>query len=215
MKNTRNTEFSVSDTRTRPEYGWLLLVCLMLYCVEAHAHGGVFLEDDLCVIQIGFYRAHFTIYQPRTSRHEEFCEDIPHTGESVFVMEYLHDSLRELPVEFRIIRDVQNRGRFVKQEDINQIDDLDQHTVFYQPPSVQPYGVFLALHQFKEEGNYIGIVTTENSGGDSIYTAVFPFRVGDRDWGYIPLFITLAVLLQLNYWLINGGYARIYKKLKS
>ncbi len=213
MKNTQSTGISVGDTRTKLK--WLLLACLVLYCAEAHAHGGVFLEDDLCVIQIGFYKAHFTIYQPQTSRHEEFCEDIPHADESVFVMEYLHDSLRESPIEFRIIRDVHNRGRFAKRKDIDKIDDLDQHTVFYQPPSVQPYGVFLALHQFREEGNYIGIVTTENPGNDSVYTAVFPFRVGGRDWGYIPLLIALAILLQLNYWLINGGYARIHKKLKS
>lgn len=192
---------------------WLLLVYLTLYGIEAHSHGGVFLEDDLCVIQIGFYKAHFTIYQPQISQHEEFCEDIPNIGESVFVIEYLHNSLRELPIGLRIIRDVQNRGRFVKWEDINKIDVINQNTVFYQPPLIQPDGVLLALHQFREEGNYIGIVTAEKPD-DDVYTAVFPFRVGGLDWGYIPLLIVLAIFLQLNYWLMSGGYALIRKKLK-
>ena len=43
-----------------------LLTCLALWSsVSVHAHGGVFLEDDQCVIQIGFYKAHFKIYQHR------------------------------------------------------------------------------------------------------------------------------------------------------
>ena len=178
-----------------------------------HAHGGVFLENDLCVIQIGFYKAHFKIYQPQKSQHEELCEDIPHADESVFVLEYLHDSLREVPVEFRIIKDVNNRGRFVKWDDIR--EDIYRNTVFYQPPLIQQNGVFLALYQFVEEGNYIGIVTAKSPKGSEAYTAVFPFRVGGADWGLIPWFVALAVFLQLNYWLMSGGYARIRRVLRD
>ncbi len=203
------------DMHTRFKRGGGILLVYLVLCLEAHAHGSVFLEDDLCVIQIGFYTAHFKIYQPRISQHKEFCEDLPHAGESVFVMEYLHDGLRELPIDFRIIKDVQNRGRFVKWADIKNADDMKRDTVFYQPPSIQPYGALLALHQFKEKGDYIGIVTIARPESEDVYTAVFPFNVGGRSWGYIPLFLILAILLQAGYWLMNGGYARIYKKLKS
>ena len=154
------------------------------------------MEDDLCVIQIGFYKAHFKIYQPRKSQHEEWCEDIPHAGESVFVLEYLHDSLRGVPVEFRIIEDVDNRGRFARWGDIK--EGVQRNTVY----------------RFAEEGNYIGIVTAQSPEGSKTYTAMFPFRVGGADWGLIPWFVALAVFLQLNYWLTSGGYARIRRMLK-
>ena len=171
-----------------------LFTCLALWSsVSVHAHGGVFLEDDQCVIQIGFYKAHFKIYQPQESRHAELCEDIPHLGESVFVLEYLHTSMREVPVDFRIIKD----------------------TVFYQPPQIRQDGVFLALHEFSEEGGYIGIVSTSNPEQNRMYTAVFPFRVGGSDWGTIPWFIAMAVFLQAGYWLMSGGYARIRRVLKK
>lgn len=191
-----------------------MLLCTMLACAQAHSHGGVFLEDDLCLIQVGFYKAHFTIYQPQTSQHKEFCEDVPHANETVFVMEYLHASLKEMSVDFRIINDVLGRGRFFREEDLKKIDDINRVTEFYQAPSVQQDGVFLALHQFQGEGNYVGVVTVNVRNDEKSHIAVFPFRVGGRKWGYIPLFITTAILLQLNYWLISGGYARIRKMLK-
>ena len=192
-----------------------LFTCLALWpSVSIHAHGGVFLEDDLCVIQIGFYKAHFKIYQPRKSRHAEFCEDIPHADESVFVLEYLHESLREVPVEFRIIRNMTNRGRFVRWDDIKD-KDISGDTVFYQPPRIRQNGVFLALNKFTEEGNYIGIVSAPNPEQNDTYTAVFPFRVGGADWGTIPWFIALAVFLQVNYWLLSGGYARMRRAIKN
>ena len=78
----------------------------------------MFLEEDTCVIQIDFYQAHFTIYQPQITQHKEFCEDIPEVGETIFVMEYLHDGLRDMPVDFRIIKDIQKLGRFAKFDDI-------------------------------------------------------------------------------------------------
>ena len=182
---------------------------------NTYSHGGVFLEDDLCVIQIGFHKAHFTIFQPQKSQHKEFCEDIPHATESIFVMEYLHNNLRNKPVEFRIIKDTQNRGRFVKWRDLENIKNFDDITVFYQPPVIREDGVFLVLHDFKEEGNYIGIVMTKTQDNNEMYTAVFPFRVGSQSWGYIPWFIAIALFLQLNYWLMSGGYSRIKRLFSS
>ena len=194
---------------------YLLLAYVMLCCTNAYSHGGVFLEDDLCVIQIGFYKAHFTIYQPQKSKHKEFCEDIPNAIESVFVMEYLHDGLREASIDFRIINDVLDLGRFFKEEDLKKIKDINQVTEFYQAPSVQQDGVLLALHQFNNEGDYVGIVTANVPNNDNPYIAVFPFRVGSQKWGYIPIIIVLALFLQLNYWLMSGGYARLYRKFKA
>ena len=193
----------------------LLLLCIAFYSSHAHSHGGVFLDDDVCLIKIGFYKAHFTIYQPHKNQHKEFCEDIPDATESIFLMEYQHDGLRAAPIDLRIIKDESDRGRFFKEEDLDKIKDINQVTEFYQAPVIQPDGVLLALHRFRQEGNYVGIVTALIPDIDAPYVAVFPFRVGSQKWGYIPVIAILAVLLQLNYWLMNGGYARIHRKFIS
>ena len=78
---------------------------LLFNATLAYGHGSVTMNDDLCAIEIGFYSAHFAIYQPQTRQHTEYCEDIPDATESVFVIDYLHDVMREVPVDFRIIRD--------------------------------------------------------------------------------------------------------------
>ena len=65
-------------------------------------------------LSIGFLEAHFTVYQTQTSASEEFCEDIPDVTNSVFVLDYLHDFLKEMPVDFRIVKDSHNFGIFAK-----------------------------------------------------------------------------------------------------
>ena len=188
--------------------GWLALLGLISWCASAGAHGGVFFEEDLCVIQIGFFKAHFTVYQPETRASTEYCEDIPDATETVFVLDYLHQSLREMPVDFRIIRDMQGLGRFARWEDVVGLEDLEADTVFYQPPVTRSDAAFTVEHTFEEHGSYIGIVTTRHPTEDRSYNAVFPFEVGGGGYGYLPLLIGLAIFLQANYWIMTGGLAR-------
>ncbi len=185
----------------------LLLLSLWIN-QSARAHGGVVLDEDRCLINIGFLTAHFTVYQPETSANEEFCEDIPEVSASVFVMEYLHDFLREMPVDFRIIRDINDVGEFARWEDVQAIQDLEAATVFYQPPVIQSDGNYTAEYSFQEEGTYIGVVTARHPDGERNYNAVFFFQVGGMEWGTLPLFIGILVLLQLGYWLSNGGWEK-------
>ncbi len=187
---------------------WLPLLGALCFCLKAAAHGGVSSEDDLCIIQIDFFRAHFTIYQPQTRANKEYCEDIPDVTGTVFVLDYLHKSLKEMPLDFRIIRDIKDLGRFAKWEDIAQSEYLERQTVFYQPPVKRPNAVFTVEYTFEEPGNYIGIVTTKHPTKDKIYRAVFPFEVGSTGFGYLALFIGLAILVQINYWVMSGGFAR-------
>ncbi|MDA0707025.1 MAG: hypothetical protein O2907_02885 [Proteobacteria bacterium] len=187
--------------------GMLLLPVLWQ---QAHAHGGVVEEADICVIKISYLKAHFKIYQPRTSGHKEFCEDLPDATESIFVMEYLHDELRRVPVDFRIIRDVTGKGRFARWEDVAAIEDLDSATVMYQPPLVEP-DVFTALYDFTEEGDYIGVVTATPDTGERLHIAVFPFEVGHTGFGYWPLIIGLLLLVQLAYLYMSGRLARWWR----
>ena len=183
-----------------------LLISLGL-AQQAAAHGGVVEESDLCVIKISYLTAHFKIYQPRTDGHEEYCEDLPNAGESVFVMEYLHDELSRIPVDFRIIRDVTGKGRFARWSDIVAIEDLDSVTVLYEPARVEP-DVFTVTHNFEGDGEFIGIVTATPNDGDRLHIAVFPFEVGYTGFGLWPWFVGVLLLIQLQYLYMSGRLAK-------
>ncbi|MBU2676037.1 MAG: FixH family protein [Gammaproteobacteria bacterium] len=194
----------------------LFLACAasMFLGDSAIAHGGVVQEEDLCVIKVSFLRAHFKVYQPLVSSHEQFCEDLPVASESVFVMEYQHDALATMPIDFRIIRDVTGLGRFARMEDVEKIDDLDSATVFYQPALVEP-DVFTVMHEFDEDGDFIGIVSATQPDTNKVYAAVFPFEVGFTGIGYWPFFIVVLVLLQLQYLVMSGRLKRWMKGRSS
>jgi hypothetical protein len=187
--------------------GMVLLFLLLALQSQAFAHGGVVEEDDICVIKVNYLRAHFKIYQPRTSGHEQFCEDLPAAAESVFVMEFMHDALETMPIDFRIIRDMTGKGRFARMEDVQAIEDLDAATVFYQSASTEP-DVYSVVHTFESEGDFIGIVSARNPESGDVYAAVFPFEVGFTGWGYWPLFIGLLVLIQIQYFAMSGRLKR-------
>ena len=157
----------------------------------------------MCVITIGFLKAHFTGYQPKTNGNKEFCEDIPEVASSVFVIDYLHDFLKIMQVDFRIIRDSNDFGIFANWEDIAGLENIEQDTVFYQSPEKRPDGVLTINYEFKQAGGYIGIVTAVHPEKEKTYRAVFYFQVGGSNFGYIPLFIALVILAQLLYWSVG------------
>lgn len=193
----------------------LLAACgLGLTSTAARGHGGVVLEEDICVIRMGFLSAHFTIYQPETRASEEFCEDIPDVTQTVFVMEYLHSSLREMPLDFRIIRDVTGVGVFARWEDVAAVEDLDAATVFYEPAAVREEAVFTVEHRFDEPGWYIGIVTTTYPDTGRTYETVFPFEVG-TNWGLLPVFLLLGIGAQVAYLVFTGTVARWWARARA
>lgn len=184
------------------------VACLSIVCgQQALAHGSVSAEDDVCLIEIGYYKAHFRIYLPGERRHEQFCEDLPEAGESVFVMEYVHPGLSDVPIDFRIIRNVTGQGRFTRLADIEQIENLDAATVLHHPAGTQR-DVFMVRHEFDETGEFVGVVTLEQPDTGKVYTAVFPFDVGFTGFGYWPLFALAVIALQVNYLWMSGRFSR-------
>ncbi len=151
---------------------------LLLLSARLLAAGAVVGEPGSCMIEIGIYSAHFTIYQSDTRGNQEFCEDLPDTGNTLFVLDYLHGSLKEVPVEFRIIRDVDELGIFARWKNITEIEDIDARTVFYQPPTVHAGNQLSVEHNFLEPGAYIGVISAPHPSKDKHYYAVFPFQVG-------------------------------------
>jgi len=181
------------------------LALLLLWCTiisfapvqDVSAHGSIIAGEDICELDIGFLKAHFKIYLPETHQREEFCEDLPVPSSSLFVMEYGHNQLETMLIDFRIIRDVTGYKSFARGEHVAAINDIESVTVFYQSPVVEP-DVFTVLHEFDESGWYVGIVTATHK--DEVYTAVFPFEVGFTGLGYWPFFALGIALLLLYLW---------------
>lgn len=185
---------------------FLVLLYWLLMTGPSFAGGGVILKDDVCIISIDFYAAHFTAYQPDSSGNKEFCRDLPDLGETIFVLDYLHSSLKEVPVDFRIVKDATGLGQFVRWKDIQAIDDLERNSVFYRPPEVQADGSYRVQHTFSEVGDYIGIVTAGHPSNDQIYNAVFPFSVGKTK---LPLWLLYLAVAGLFVYLARYAYTSI------
>lgn len=175
----------------------LLLGCLLGISRQVHGHGSVVDEGDGCVIQFGFYSARFSIFQPTTAGHEGFCEDIPNAEESIFVMEYRHDSMRQVPLEFRIMRNNSGLGRFVRWQNIEAMTagQLSADTVFLQSLPPQADGVTRVMHRFDTTGDYIGIISIPHPSEDILYHAVFPFTVGTTAWSNWPWGLPVLALI--------------------
>jgi hypothetical protein len=158
--------------------GMFVALALAMAPLLGFAHGGVSMEDDLCVIQIGRYKAHFTGYLPEQRATQEFCEDIPSTGSAVFVIDFISDELREMELDFRIIRDVNGIGIKATYEDLGGEEAIEDSTIFYSPMHHYPNGVMNVRYPFVADGGYVGIINARHLATGLAYRSVFPFRVG-------------------------------------
>ncbi len=174
-----------------------LLVSTLTISPNLNAGGGMVLQDDVCTLEIGFYSAHFTVYQPTSQGNTEFCQSFPDTGETLFVLDYLHNSMQEVPIDFRIIRDTSGLGEYVQLTDVEALEDLQAVTELYQPPVVQRDASLRISHHFDQAGDYIGIVTAGHPSNGKTYSAVFPFSVAQSN--YTAWFAGLLLLIPLAY----------------
>ncbi len=166
-----------------------------LLASTALGHGGVSIENDLCILRVGPSTVHFTGYQPARS-YKEFCEDIPHTGMTIIVLDLVDSDLRNMETEVRVVRDPGGGGvpigrRMLSEAEIKSSEVLAA-TEAYMPPSLYPNGTLKFEHDFKNAGQYIGIVTVRNEHGQE-YVSQFPFIVGP-DWSKIVPFYSLIAL---------------------
>ena len=158
-------------------------LCLLVLAIgvslstQAHAHGGLALAEDMCRLTVGPYNMHFTGYQPDNTRNKEFCEDIPATGRTVVVLDYMDDALRPLPTEVRVIRDTGSE------------QDIQAVTVLHLPAKVYPAGTVNFEYNFDKPGKYIGLVTV---GGTPEHISRFPFSVGEGKMWMPPSYFIIA-----------------------
>jgi hypothetical protein len=139
----------------------------VLLSTQAQAHGGLAMAEDMCKLTVGPYMMHFTGYQPDSTREKEFCEDIPATGRTVVVLDYIEGELRSLPAEVRVIRDTGSE------------QDLEAVTVLHIPSKVYPNGSVDFEYNFDKPGKFVGLVTV---GDQQEHVSRFPFSVGESNF---------------------------------
>ncbi len=177
MKSSSSLKFMIGST---------VLAVGVLLSTEARAHGGLSMAEDMCKLTVGPYMMHFTGYQPEKSQAKQFCEDIPDTGETVVVLDYIEQELRELPLELRIIKDTGSE------------ENIDAITVLHLPPKVYATGSVDFTHRFDIPGKFVGLVTV---GEKQEYVSRFPFSVGEFNFFtryfysiyWIPVLAVIAV----------------------
>ena len=148
----------------KPTVGCAVFALTALFSSQAYAHGGLSMAEDMCKLTVGPYMMHFSGYQPENTQDKQFCEDIPATGQTIVVLDYIEQELRSLPAEVRIIKDTGSE------------DDLESITVLHLPPKVYGNGSIDFTHTFPNPGKFVGIVTV---GENHEHVSKFPFSVGE------------------------------------
>jgi hypothetical protein len=182
---------------------WLL--AMVLSASAAYAHGGVGMVDNRCVLRIGPDIMFFTGYQPQYSR-DEFCDDIPSTGQMVVALDMQNTELREMLTEIRIIKDEGNHTTmnglpFLTDAELGSPEVLDPVTITHVLPKVYPTGTLTFEHTFPETGKFIGIVTVKNAHGQT-YVSQFPFSVGKGFGKSVGIYISMVAALVAGVFLI-------------
>lgn len=191
-----------------------LAVVLVANAASAFGHGGVSMEDDVCIIQLGPYKAHFTGYLPKERATQEFCEDIPVVTATVFVLDFISDELREMDLDFRIVRDVNNLGPTATYEDMGGSEAVEKATIFYESPRTYAKGVVNVRYSFAQEGGYIGVVDVHHRATGLSYRSVFPFAVGKTNYTkYAAYYVLLFVACGLFIW--AAGRSNFFRPRKK
>ena len=143
------------------------VLCLMLAIGtprSAQAQHFHELDKNFCILKFGPYGMHLTEYQPDTSDRQELCGDVPSTGRTVIVLDFIEGELRSLPVEVRVIKDTGSE------------QDLQAITVVHVPAKVYTGGFINFEHSFSQPGKFIGVITVR---GKEEHVARFPISVGE------------------------------------
>ena len=159
----------------------MLALGVPLSAQAQHTHE---LEKNFCILKVGPYGMHLTGYQPDLSGGTESCGEVPGTGRTVLVLDYIEGELRSLPVEVRVIRDTGSE------------QDLQAITVVHLPPKVYPGGFISLEHSFDQPGKFVGLITV---GGSQEHVARFPISIGESTMvshvtHYIMVIVPLATI---------------------
>jgi hypothetical protein len=81
-----------------------IIITALFYSGFAAAHGKVTLESDICVRNMAGSMVHLSTYQPQYDPEAEYCTEIPHEGETLWVLDLIDHALRNMPIDIKIVR---------------------------------------------------------------------------------------------------------------
>jgi hypothetical protein len=165
--------------------------------LTASAHGDMRRLQNACLLKIGPDFIYFTGYQPAVSQRK-FCEDIPVTGDAIFALDYAQSEMRDMAVDFRILRDPRGGG------EPSAASAEPANTEAYLPPKRYPNGTLSFEHVFKESGNFIGVVTANGPNGEH-WVSQFPFSVGRLLSAKTPYYLMAAAAMLALLLALSGG----------
>ena len=153
----------------------LLLVAVLSHPDVAAAHGAVSGEDDPCLRRIGEQVIHFNAYQPQYQLKDQYCTDIPQSGDTFLVVDLVDTALRTEPVGMQIMKGA---------------NGTDGEIVADIRPSTHPDGVLRGEVRL-DEGLYTVSIATETQ--NLLKRPQYRLRVHMTD--YQQLMRTVAVPL--------------------
>jgi hypothetical protein len=178
-------------------------LALALAATRAEARGALGYDQEACVLKVGPDFLYFSGYQFAVSQRK-FCEDVPEVGDTTLVFDLAQDELRQMKLDFRIMRDAGATP--------TEGAAAEASTVAYLPPETYPKGTFSFVHKFDEPGNFVGVVTADGPNGEH-WVASYPFSVGGAPASMTPLILlVLASALALGLYFASRPREKKAKK---
>ncbi len=144
----------------------------------ADARGALTLNQDACLLYIGPDYAYFSAYDPQKPK-KRYCEEAPQIGVTVFTIDFAQSEMREMKVSFRILRNIGEGADAAA---------IEAATLAYEPPRVHATGSVGLSYDFKEPGEYAGLVTVDGANGER-WEAYFPFTVAQPYRRRLPVYL--------------------------
>ncbi|ORU94509.1 MAG: hypothetical protein A6F70_08975 [Cycloclasticus sp. symbiont of Bathymodiolus heckerae] len=176
----------------------IIVIALLSLSSQLWAHGGVVSMGNECRLLVGPFTLNFSGYQPQNNQSEQFCDDLPVVGESIIVLDFVDRKLREMTVNFRVIK---ADGPPLGTEEDGKVKEaeLAETPLFEIPAKHYPNGIMTINQHFTEKGHFVGYVIVEN--GDEKFISRFPFSVGYPKSGILDMFsnpfVVVAFILML------------------
>ncbi len=160
---------------------------------QAAARGALTLNQDVCLLYIGPDYAYFSAYDPQKPR-KRYCEEAPRTGVTVFAIDFAQSEMREMKVDFRILRDIGENADPAA---------IQAATLAYAPSKAYLTGSLSLAYDFKEPGEYAGLVTVEGAHGEH-WVAYFPFTVAQPYRARLPYYLLAAAAFLAIFIIFRG-----------
>jgi len=142
----------------------MILMTLLFVSNCVFAHGNIDNKHGACTLKISKEHAiHLTAYQPSTHEGEVFCQDAPDLVETIMVLDFMEEDLKQLPLAFSM--------GYMNGEVVEPIAAL--------PLTTYPQGSMLLKFTPEVVGKYQGnVMFLDKDGHDT--SRDFMFYVGER-----------------------------------